>query len=110
MVFPFIEYGLALWLVIIVELVCSFFIMIGLFMRLMIIPPFILMVCTAHELVFGAAAGGASLSLLAFPFLFMGIFFFLLLVGPGKISVDYFYSLYLISRDHNGKEDDLEEV
>jgi len=43
------------------------------------------------------------------PILFMGIYFFILLVGPGKISVDYFLSLHFIHTD-NQSEAELEEV
>lgn len=108
---PYLESGLAEWLVIVVEVVCSFFIMIGFFTRLMIIPPFILMIASCHKLVVDFGFLGAEcLQWLALPFMFMGIFFFILLVGPGKISIDYFFSLYLINRHKSGKEEDLEEV
>lgn len=108
---PFLECELAVWLVIIVEIICSFCIMIGLFMRAMLLPPFVLMIVSCHKMV--AIAGSFAAvpsSLLCIPFMFMGIFMFLFLVGPGKVSLDYFFSLYLISRHHNGKEEDLEEV
>ena len=64
---------------IVIEILCSFFIMAGFCTRLMVIPPF------------------------------MGIYFFILLVGPGKISVDYFLSLHFIHSD-NQSESELEEV
>lgn len=109
-VIPLLSTGLHTWLVIIVEIICPFFIMIGLFTRLMIIPPFILMIVASHAtMVHEALSHPESLLLLTVTFLFMGIFFFLFLCGAGKISVDYFYSLYLISRD-NGEEEDLEVV
>ena len=107
---PVMACGLSEWLVIIVEIICSFFIMIGLFTRLMIIPPFILMIVSCHQIFtqYGFTSY-FSIYLMALPFLFMGIYMFLILVGPGKISLDYFYSLYLINR-HQDKEEDLEEV
>lgn len=110
-IIPYVEFGLSTWLIIVVELVCSFFIMIGLFMRAMTVPPLLLMIVSCHRItvMFGGLAF-SPISFLCLPFLFMGIYVFLLLVGPGKISLDYFYSLYLISRHHNGKEEDLEEV
>lgn len=43
------------------------------------------------------------------PVMFMGIYFFILLVGPGKISVDYFLSLHIIHSE-NQSEGELEEV
>lgn len=107
---PLVSYGLEHWLVVVVELVCSFFIMIGLFTRLMLFPPFILMIVSAHKVI--ALHGWnalLSVNLLTVPFLFMGVYAFFFLVGPGKISIDYFYSLYLINRHHD-REEDLEEV
>ena len=41
--------------------------------------------------------------------MFIGIYFFILLVGPGKISADYFLSLHIIHTD-NKSESELEEV
>ena len=43
------------------------------------------------------------------PIMFMGIYFFIILVGPGKISIDYFLSLHLLHTD-NKSESELEEV
>lgn len=109
---PFIASGLAQWLVIIVEIICSFLIMIGLFTRIMTIFPFVLMICSCHQIciVWGLTSPEA-IQLLSVPFLFMGIYMFMFLVGPGKISIDYFFSLYLINRHQDkDKEEDLEEV
>lgn len=107
---PLISTGLADWLVITVEIICSFFIMLGLFTRLMILPPLTLMIISCHRVFQEFGIGTPeSVQLMTVPFLFMGIYFFLILVGPGKISVDYFYSLYLINRHHD-REEDLEEV
>lgn len=107
---PLVAEGLAEWLVIVVEVICSFFIMIGLFTRLMLIPPFVLMIVSSHQICMGEGYGNFStVEMMSVPFLFMGIYFFFFLVGPGKISLDYFYSLYLINR-HQDKEEDLEEV
>ena len=44
------------------------------------------------------------------PIMFLGIYFFILLVGPGKISVDYFLSLHLIHSDDKSEDEELEEV
>lgn len=109
---PFIADGLQEWLVIVIEIICPFLIMIGLFTRFMLIPPFIMMICSCHHIFteFGITEYPA-IALLSVPFLFMGVFMFLGLVGPGKISIDYFFSLYLINRHQdNDREEDLEEV
>lgn len=88
--------------IIIVEIFCSLCIMIGFLTRLMTIPPFVLMIISAVRFSY-------SIALMSLPFLFMGVYFFIFLVGPGKISIDYYLSLYLINRN-NGNEADLEEV
>lgn len=108
---PFLECGLDTWLIIVVEIICSFFIMIGLFTRLMILPAFVLMICSCHHIVVTAGSLElVSVATMALPFMFMGVYMFMLVVGAGKISIDYFLSLYLISRNYNGKEDELEVV
>ena len=97
---------------IIIEILCSFFIMIGFCTRLMVIPPFIAMILAEHYLL-GKTAEASYLTSWSqpgyLPIMFMGIYFFILLVGPGKISVDYFLSLHFIHSD-NQSESELEEV
>lgn len=96
-----------------IEGICSLFIMAGFCTRLMILPPFISMLIAEIYLV------KEKLSVVPYllawqqddylPMMFLGIFFFLLLVGPGKISVDYFLSLHILhTKDKN--EEELEEV
>lgn len=96
-----------------IEVICSFFIMCGFLTRLMIIPPFLAMVIAEHHLLNDYAAGAAYLldwqQQGYLPIMFLGIYFFLLLVGPGKISVDYFLSLHIIHTE-NKSEGELEEV
>lgn len=109
---PFVASGLHVWLIISVEIICSFFIMIGLFTRILTVPPFVLMIVSCHHIIkiYGISSCTA-IQLMCVPFMFMGIYLFLCLVGPGKISLDYFYSLYLINRHQDkDKEEDLEEV
>lgn len=98
---------------IVIEVGCSLFIMFGFLTRLMILPPFIAMICAEYHLLHNVAV---SLPYELnweqpgyLPIMFLGIYMFLLLVGPGKISVDYFLSLYILhSGDHS--EEELEEV
>lgn len=100
-----------LWISI-VEIFCAFCIMIGFMMRVLILPVFALMIYYACSLAVNPIVTSTGIELYEFmmvPFLFMGIFFFLMMVGPGKISIDYFLSLYLINRSQD-KEEDLEEV
>ncbi|MCH5229723.1 MAG: DoxX family protein [Muribaculaceae bacterium] len=96
-----------------IEIVCSTFIMFGFLTRLMIIPPFVSMVLAEYYILHDYVAEKAYLldwqQIGYVPVLFMGIYFFLLLVGPGKISVDYFLSLHIIHTE-NKSEGELEEV
>lgn len=96
-----------------VEVVCSLFIMVGFITRIMIIPPFIAMVIAEHHIL-NEVAMTVPYELSweqpgYVPILFLGIYFFLLLVGPGKISIDYFLSLHLL-HSSNHSEEELEEV
>lgn len=96
-----------------IEIVCSAFLMFGFLTRLMIIPPFVAMVLAEYYLLHDYVHDAPYLldwqQLGYVPILFMGIYFFLLLVGPGKISVDYFLSLHIIHTE-NKSEGELEEV
>lgn len=96
-----------------IEVICSIFIMAGFLTRLMIIPPFAAMAVAEHYLLHDYVREAAYLISWNqpghLPVMFMGIYFFLLLVGPGKISVDYFLSLHIIHTE-NHSERLLEEV
>ena len=96
-----------------IEIVCSTFIMFGFLTRLMIIPPFVAMILAEYHILHDYVHEAAYLldwqQQGYVPILFMGIYFFLLLVGPGKISVDYFLSLHIIHTE-NKSEGELEEV
>lgn len=97
----------------VIETVCSLFIMVGFMTRLMIVPPFVAL-CIAeyyvlHDYVTQAAYTLSWQQQGYLPVMFLGIYFFLMLVGPGKISVDYFLSLHIIHTD-NKSESELEEV
>lgn len=95
------------------EIVCSAFIMFGFLTRLMIIPLFVSMVLAEYHILHDYVNEAAYMldwqQLGYVPILFMGMYFFLLLVGPGKISVDYFLSLHIIHTE-NKSEGELEEV
>lgn len=103
---------ISFWTMVCIEIGCSIFIMAGFLTRIMLLPPFIAMIFAAYYLIHSASDATYLLSWeqpVYLPIMFLGIFFFLILVGPGKISVDYFLSLHLLhSSDHS--EDELEEV
>lgn len=107
-----IDGSVGLGILIAIEIVCSIFIMFGFCTRLMALPPFLTMLgCEIFLLTHTSQATYTmSWSNPAYlPIMFMGIFFFIMLVGPGKISVDYFLSLHFIHSD-NQSESELEEV
>lgn len=103
----------SLIVLIIIELVCSLFIMMGFFTRLMSIPPLVAMMIAEYFLL--SDYSQQVINLLGWhqqgylPVMFSGIYFFILLVGPGKISIDYFLSLHIIHTEDRS-EDELEEV
>lgn len=97
-----------------IELICSIFIMFGFLTRLMVIPPFVSMVMAEYYLLNEYVSEASYLLSWQqqgyLPIMFLGIYFFILLVGPGKISVDYFLSLHLIHTDDRDEEEELEVV
>lgn len=109
----FLTPSASLSLMIGVEIVCSLFIMTGFLTRLMTVPPFIAMCCAEYYLLteyVTSVPWQLSWSDPGYlPMMFLGIYFFIMVVGPGKISVDYFLSLHII-HSSNKSEDELEEV
>ena len=108
------EPSVSLLLMTVIEIGCSFFIMVGMFTRLMCIPPFLSM-CVAEYYLLSESMSQASYmiswqQLGYLPVMFMGIYFFLILVGPGKISVDYVLSLHIIHTEDRDEDDELEQV
>lgn len=102
----------SLIIMIVIEIGCSIFIMCGFLTRLMTLAPFVAMVIAEYYLLSTNVAEAWTLSWQQqgyLPVMFLGIYFFILLVGPGKISVDYFLSLHFIHSD-NHSESELEEV
>ncbi|WP_300967967.1 DoxX family protein, partial [uncultured Duncaniella sp.] len=105
----------SLTLMIIIELVCSLSIMVGFLTRLNTIPP-ILAMCAAeyyilHDMVpYLPVYGLDSTDPGYLPIMFIGIYIYMLIAGPGKISLDYFISLYIINLRGKDEEEELEEV
>lgn len=103
----------SLVLMIIIEIGCSLFIMAGFLTRIMTLPPIIAMITAEYYLLSDLAVQAPYMLTWSqqgyLPVMFAGIYFFIILVGPGKISVDYFLSLHFIHSD-NHSEAELEEV
>lgn len=106
-----------LLVMILIEIICSTLIILGLFTRFAIIPPFVSMIIAEHVIMqyYNTVDLTKLFSLQAgyLPIMFMGIFIFMMLAGPGKISLDYIISVNLTSIDEKGeaeaKEFELEE-
>ncbi|MCM1517918.1 MAG: DoxX family protein [Pseudoflavonifractor sp.] len=90
-----------------IELVCSLFIMTGFLTRLATIPPILSMIVAEHYILADMQTVSPylidSVQPGYLPIMFIGIYFYIILAGPGKISLDYFISLYLLSS--RGKDD-----
>lgn len=102
-------------LMIVIELVCSLFIMVGFLTRLSCLPPIVSMIAAEyyilHDLVPHTSVYGLDSTQPGYlPIMFIGIYLFMLLAGPGKISLDYFISIFMISRQGKDEEEELEEV
>ena len=104
---------LSMTVMIVVEIACSVFIMSGFLTRIMTVPPVISMLVAEWYLLhdqLGTPAYMLDWQQQGYlPVMFLGIYFFILLVGPGKISVDYFLSLHIL-HSNNQSESQLEEV
>lgn len=104
-----------LTLMIIIELVCSLCIMVGFLTRLMTIPPIFSMVAAEYYIIHNllphtSIYGIDSTQPGYLPIMFIGIYLFILLAGPGKISLDYFISIFIISRQGRDEKEELDEV
>ena len=81
---------------VIIELLCAVCIMLGFLTRYAVLAPLAFMVAAEHFLM--SSPAGASYSMFNFgpgyPVMFIGIFVYFLLAGPGKISLDYFIAAH----------------
>ena len=81
---------------VIIELLCAVCIMLGFLTRYAVLAPLAFMVAAEHFLM--SSPAGASYSLFNFgpgyPVMFIGIYVYFLLAGPGKISLDYFIAAH----------------
>ena len=106
---------LCLNIMITIELLCSLCIMLGFLTRLNCLPPLISMIFAEyyilHDLIPNHHIYGLDATDPGYlPRMFIGIYIFLLLAGPGKISFDYLISIYFISRQDKDETEELEEV
>ncbi|MDE5750157.1 MAG: DoxX family protein [Duncaniella sp.] len=105
----------SLVVMIIIETVCSLLIMVGFLTRLSTLPPIGAM-CVAeyyilHDMVPNLPIYGLDSTDPGYlPIMFIGIYIWMLISGPGKISMDYFISLYIINLRDRDEEEELEDV
>lgn len=102
-------------IMIVIELICSLLIMVGFLTRFATIPAILAMIAAAvyiaGDLIPETASWGITANQPGYiPIMFIGIFLFILLAGPGKISVDYLLSIFIISRQGRDEKEELEEV
>ncbi len=105
----------SLTLMICVEMICSILIMVGFLTRLAVIPAIISMICAEHHILHFISPGTmpyliSSIQPGYLPIMFIGIFIYILIAGPGKISLDYFISLFIVSRRGKDDSEEMDEI
>lgn len=105
----------SLIIMIVIELICSLSIMVGFWTRLNVIPPICSMIAAEyyilHDMLPNLPVYGLDSTDPGYlPIMFIGIYIYLLIAGPGKISLDYFISLYIIAQKGKYEEEELEDV
>ena len=95
-------------ILVVVELLCATFIILGFLLRIAVLPPMVMM-CFAEEAIL--SSGSTATNLLynfqpGYPIMFLGIFAYMLLAGPGKISLEYLFALHL-TQGRNDSENEL---
>ena len=100
------EFSMTMLLVL--ELLSSTMIMLGLLTRIAVIVPFIIMYIAEKGILMSQTATVDQLFNFeaGYPIMFIGVFVYMLLAGPGKISLDYIISAHIITDD---RENDVIE-
>lgn len=105
----------SLILMIMIEVICSLFLMVGFLTRLSAIPPAVAMIFAEYYILHDMVPDTIVYSLDStdpgyLPIMFIGIYFYILLAGPGRISLDYFISLFFIRERGRNEEEELTDV
>ncbi len=100
--------SLSVSVIVALELLCATMIIIGLLTRIAVIPSFCLMWYIESLLLSPTSGVDEQLFNFApgYPVMFMGIFLYMFLAGPGKISVDYIIAVHL---DRDREDDEVLE-
>ena len=102
---------MTLIVMIVIELLFSALVIFGFVTRIAAVPPMVSMIVAEYYLLAGniidlsaqqVTQSGvfASMQMGYVPIMFVGMFFFIVLAGPGKISVDYLLSLYFANKNN----------
>lgn len=96
-----------------IEMICSIFIMAGFLTRLSSIPPIISMIVAEHHIVYDMLPDIDITTLSStmpgyLPLMFIGIYLYILMAGPGKISADYLITIYIMERQGHDISDSTE--
>lgn len=96
-----------------VELLCSVCIILGLFTRVALLPSIAIMIY-AETVMANATSVSAAGQMFNFepgyPIMFLGVFAYMLLAGPGKISLDYLIAIHTISEKDDEESEVLEKA
>ena len=97
--------------IVVIEIVCAVFIILGLFTRLALLPSIGVMIYA--ETTVPIVAGGDQQMFFfepGYPVMFLGVFVYMLLAGPGKISLDYLIAIHTISEKDDVESEVLEKA
>lgn len=99
--------------IVVIELLCAVCIILGLFTRVALIPSIGIMIY-AESVIASATHVSAAGQMFNFepgyPIMFLGIFIYILLAGPGKISLDYLIAIHTINEKDDEESEMLEKA
>lgn len=99
--------------VIVIEIVCAVFIILGLFTRVALIPSIGVMLYAESVMASATSVSSAGPMFIfepGYPIMFLGIFAYMLLAGPGKISLDYIIGIHVVNEKDNEESEVLENA
>ncbi|WP_407402891.1 DoxX family protein [Sodaliphilus sp.] len=97
---------LTMSLLLVVELLSATFIILGLLTRIAVVGPMVIMAIAEKVILSQGAADHLFNFQPGYPVMFIGIFIYILLAGPGKISLDYIISAHIVDDE---KDNDVLE-
>ncbi len=100
----------ALVAIIVLEIVCAVFIILGLFTRIALLPSIGVMIYAETVMIAATKVSSAGQMFIfepGYPLMFLGIFAYMLLAGPGKISLDYLIAIHTISGEKDDEESEM---